>query len=243
MPPKRKDVESKDKDQERQKPIYVSEVSWFKVHTHAATTQISDDEATDGGNNAGALIHLACKLTYIQYHDIQDRDSLSSLLETFGDGDAVTEAELTRTLKHAQSTWKSHIVNKFLLPHVKEIVRKWSVAHPYADFAALSPPERTRLWLEAYDADPKGTVTAMWKPIIKVLDLTSILRTDLSEGDNAKMKAMRKMLRKKYYFGCECTYKNSVGGKPQKVSAICPRRHYLDSVSHTATELLNLVTS
>jgi hypothetical protein len=207
MPPKRKRAE--EQEDKNRTSIYASEVGWLTCLTDPSKSIEANDEVVDGEANT-MLITEACKLTYILYHDIQAHDYFLGILQSLNKSGTANNAKLARVAKTTQSTWKAHIVNKFLLPHVKEIVRKWRVARPYAGFESVPVGERVKLWLQAYDADPKGTVAAMWKPVIGVVDLASIFRTDLPAKDNAKMIAVRQMLRHKYYFGCECTYKHSV---------------------------------
>ncbi|KAF2444736.1 hypothetical protein P171DRAFT_484828 [Karstenula rhodostoma CBS 690.94] len=217
MPPKRKRVEPKEHEDEHRTPTYASEVEWLACLTDPSREVVVNEEVADGKTNT-ALITEACKLTYILYHNIQAQDCLPAILQSLNKSGTEDDAELTRVVKSTQSAWKAHVVNKFLLPHVKEIVRKWCVAHPYANFGSLPMSERVKMWFEAYDADPKGIVTLMWKPLIKVLDLASIFRTDLPSEDNAKAKAVRQMLRQKYFFGCECTYKYSVADQKKASS-------------------------
>ncbi|KAJ4349734.1 uncharacterized protein N0V89_008352 [Didymosphaeria variabile] len=209
MSPKRERIEAEDRETGQQIPIYASEVPWLSFVANSSKCDVACGEMSDGETKA-ELIKQACKLIYILYHNIQEQALLSSILQFLNKSETETNADLTRAAKSAQSAWKAHIVNKFLLPHVKEIIRKWRVARPYAGFQSLPASDRAKVWFEAYDADPKGTVVAMWKPVIKVLDLESTFRTDLIAEDNAKMKAVRQMLRHKYYFGCECAYKYSV---------------------------------
>jgi hypothetical protein len=227
MPPKRKHTE--EYEDESRKITYASEVRWLTCLTHPSKSIEVNDDVADGEANT-ALIMEVCKLTYILHHNIQTHNCLHGILQFLNRSGTENNTKLTRVVKTAQSTWKTHIMNKFLLPHVKEIVRKWRVARPYAGFESVPVGERVKLWLEAYDANPKGTAIAMWKPVIGVVDLANIFRTDLSPIDNAKVKAMRKMLRHKYYFGCECTYKYSVA-EDKKVSVLSSCIESDDSLS------------
>ncbi|KAL1610428.1 hypothetical protein SLS60_002095 [Paraconiothyrium brasiliense] len=208
MSRKRERVEAED-EMGQQIPTYASEVPWLNFLAGSSRSNVPCSELPGGETNAN-LIKEACKLVYILYHNIEEKDLLCTILQILNKSKTETNTELMRLAKSAQSAWKAHIVNKFLIPHVKEIIRKWRVARPYAGFESLPVSERVKLWLEAYDSDPKGTVAAMWKPVIKVLNLESIFSTNLPADDDAKMRATRQMLRHKYFFGCECTYKYSI---------------------------------
>lgn len=209
MPPTRKRAEPDKNENENQIPTYSSEVAWLACLTDPSKDFDANEEIANGEIN-NALITEACKLSYILYHNIQAQDCLPKILQSLNKSGTEDETELTRVAKSKQSAWKAHVLNKFLLPHVKEIVRKWCVARPYASFGSLPASDRNKLWLEAYDASPKGTVISMWKPVIGVLDLGLIFRTDLPDEHNTNMAAVRQMLQQKYCFGCECTYKYSV---------------------------------
>ncbi|OAG07964.1 uncharacterized protein CC84DRAFT_1173548 [Paraphaeosphaeria sporulosa] len=209
MPPKRKRAEPEEQDEEHRKPTYASEVDWLACLTDPSRDVSTSTEIAKEETNT-ALITAACKLTYVLYHNVQAQECLATILQSLNKSGTEDDAELTRVAKSSQSAWKAHVVNKFLIPHVKEIVRKWCVARPYKNFGSLPASDRIQLWFKVYDYDPKSTVVSMWKPVIGVLDLGLIFRTDLPPEDDVKMKAVRQMLRHKYYFGCECTYKYSV---------------------------------
>ncbi|KAL5412117.1 hypothetical protein PMIN06_009623 [Paraphaeosphaeria minitans] len=209
MSPKRKRAEPEEYQDDDRTPTYASELLWLNCLTDPSRDFLTSDGIAEKETNT-ALITAACKLTYILYHNVQAQEFLARILRLLNKSGTEGDAELTRVAKSSQSAWKAHVVNKFLLRHVKETVRKWCVARPYKSFGSLPANDRIRIWLEAYDADPKGTVVAMWKPVIGVLDLDLIFRTDLPAEDDAKMRAVRWMLRHKYFFGCECTYKYSV---------------------------------
>lgn len=216
MPPKRKHTEPEDRDDANQTITYACEVDWLACLTDPSSDVEGGEEVANEKTNPFHIIE-ACKLTYILYHDIQEQSGLDKILQSLNKSGTENDVDLTRAAKSKQSAWKGHVVNKFLLPHVKEIVRIWCVARPYASFKTLSLDERVKLWSEAYDSDPKDIVNEMWKPLIGVLDLKSIFRTNLLAEDSAKMKAVQHMLRQKYLFGCESTYRHSVA-ETKKVS-------------------------
>ena len=205
-------------------PIYAIEVEWLRGLT------IMDKSSHDTVNtiaDAARLILEACKLTYMLYHDIEAHDCLGLLLESlYKDAKSSSINELIRQAKQQQSSWKGYTLNKFLLPHVREMKRKWEIAHPYAGFASLSDEERTRTWMESYDADPESVISQMLKPIIMVLDLEKVFGGGLVSEDATKMRAVREMLRKKYWFGCHYTYEYSVAVE-RKVSAMISVEHML----------------
>lgn len=209
MPPKRKHVENADYEGAQSDPIFASEVDWLDCLTHPSKALIPDGEAAEEKTNTKRIME-ACRLTYILYHDVQEHECLTAILKHLNKSSTEDDRERVRVAKHAQAIWKSYVVNKFLLPHVKEVVRKWSVAHQYASFKKLPKSERHKLWVEAYDLAPEKTVIAMWKPLINVLDVANIFRMDLPTEADAKMRAVRHMLKEKYLFGCECTFEHTV---------------------------------
>ena len=202
MPPKRKNDESFEEDPRN--VTYADEVEFLQclIHEiHASYSDIRESEAEI------QLIIKACKLVYILYHDIEAHDCLDSLLKPLLRSVSIG---IKREAKLKQSGWKGQILNKFFLPHVKEMKRKWEIAHPYAGFASLPSNERVSLWMEAYDTDPKSMATKMFKPVIMAIDLDSVFRRDLIGEDKRRMSAIRAMLRRKYWFGCDITYRHSV---------------------------------
>jgi hypothetical protein len=129
--------------------------------------------------------------------------------------------DIDKQLNLKQSQWKGAILNKFLLPHVQELVRQWHVAHAWCSFKTLDEDQRRQIWLDAYDADPKRMATAMFKPVIGVLDTANVFKADLEEDEErARMGAVRIMLREKYLFGCKITYTHRILSN-KKVRAGC----------------------
>lgn len=187
---------------------YASESEWLKCLFHKTSASYAGTKESEEGSR---LIIEGCKLVYILYHDIEAYDSLESLIQSLHrSAERNSKISLMREAKVKQSGWKGQILNKFFLPHVKELKRKWEVAHPYAAFVSLPEKERVRLWMEAYDAEPKSMIAKMFKPVIMALDLNSVFRLDLIGEDKRKMDAVRAMLRQKYWFGCHFTYKHNV---------------------------------
>ncbi|KAF1978457.1 hypothetical protein BU23DRAFT_595635 [Bimuria novae-zelandiae CBS 107.79] len=207
MPPKRKRTGIE--EEERTSLTYAGEIQWLRWLTHKSEEQVPYVDIEEDGANQ-KLLTAACKLVYILYHDIETHDCLNSLLRSLNNGASALNSGSVKAAKVQQSGWKGQIINKFFIPHVKELKRKWEVAHPYASFASLPEPDRIKQWMDAYDADPVAMVAVMLKPIVKVLDLKSIFRTDLVGEDRSRMRAIQAMLRQKYWFGCACSYKYSV---------------------------------
>ncbi|KAJ4305019.1 hypothetical protein N0V90_000548 [Kalmusia sp. IMI 367209] len=196
-----------DPGEEQETLVYASEVPWLRCLTDKSGGQTSCDEIKDDDANKD-LIWEACRLVYLLYHNLHEDSNLPSILEDLNRSHIQTSTELTKAAKLHQSQWKTHILNKYLMPHISEIMRKWHVAHPYASFDSLSDTERVKLWMDVYDADPRATITAMYRPVIKVLDVPHIFdRNSISDADVAKMKAIQVMFRRKYCFGCESTYR------------------------------------
>lgn len=206
MPPKRKRAETTNEDHSNL--VYAGEVAWLRCLTHGFEQQESCNDA-EGDTNT-KIFTDACKLAYILYHDIEAHGCLALLLQSLNKTTNASKGRITRAIKIKQSSWKRHILHKFFLPHVKELQRKWEIAHPYARFSSLPHQDRIQLWMDVYDANPKGTVTAMLKPVVETLDINSVFRLGLTGDDHSKMKAMRFELRQKYWFGCDCTYKHSI---------------------------------
>lgn len=219
-------------------PIYASEVEWLRGLVHRDTSYYDAINADDTNTK---LIVEACKLTYILHHDIEAHDCLSLLLQSLNKGDGCDSAnDVMKEARLKQSSWKGHILNKFFLPHVKELKRRWEIAHPYASFASLSDKEHTRTWMEPYDSDPESIASKMLKPVIMVLDLNNIFAVVPMTEDAKKMHAVRIMLRQKYWYGCYCTYKHSVA-VDEKVSSVICGKHYRSNM-HDGTFRLRLIS-
>jgi hypothetical protein len=196
---------------------YVAEIPWFRCLVTLSSLDRSEDLNPDESVRDPALavftnnkiVEEVSKLLYLVHHQVKDS---SKLLQYLGlDSISHEDVALTKQLNLRQSQWKSAILNKFLLPHVKELERRWHVANAWRSFTTISTEERKRIWLDAYDEDPKGITTSMFKPVIGILDTDSIFNGGLDcVEDRAKMRRVRIMLRNKYLFGCEITYEHRV---------------------------------
>jgi len=204
---------------------YGSSVPWLQPIVHKSSNRTSGfthdnsidrDPALDGFTNADVITE-ASKVDYLLHHHLSNK---SEILRSIGLVPGMDEHQFfDKQLSLKQSQWKGAVLNKFLLPHVQELIRKWHVANAWRSFKTLDEEERQGIWLHAYDADPKRMAISMFKPVIGGMDTFNSFNRDLElDGDRANMRAVRIMLRNKYLFGCEITYTHRIAAE-KKVRA------------------------
>ncbi|PVI06069.1 hypothetical protein DM02DRAFT_649980 [Periconia macrospinosa] len=241
MPPKRK-------YQESTTIVYGAEVPWLQPLATSIEEPTSPTQDTLPSNPSAAtpaddVIWESAKLAYLLYHKLDVDANLAHVLNYVGvNEDTPEHNKWAKKISLKQTQWKGAILNKSLLDHVKEVVRKWHIAHAYKSFKALEQEERERIWMQEYDKDPKRIITAIMKPVIGVVDMANVFNPELTEEeDRAKMSAVRVMLRNKYLFGCEVTYKHRI--LENRVDA-CSREWVaypdLEAFAHTIVPIANV---
>jgi hypothetical protein len=175
------------------------------------------DPALPAFANHEVIVEMS-KLLYLLYHQIKFKNvTLRHFGLELGSNEHVA---LTKQLNLKQSQWKGAILNKFFLPHVQELQRRWLVANAWRSFTSLPAEERQQIWLNAYDEDPILMTISMFKPVVDVLDIFNTFNLNVAEEDMGKMRAVRIMLRNKYLFGCETTYEHRIKTE-KKVRGLC----------------------
>jgi hypothetical protein len=187
--------------------------STHRTHSGEIVDAADQDPVLDGCINDEATLEASiwevARVDYLLHHHLVNR---SEILDSFGLLPGMKKHQhLDKQLSLKQSQWKGAILNRFFLPHVQELVRKFCVANPWRSFGSLPGNERWQMWLNAYDADPKRMATSMFKPVIGVLDTSNAFSRNLEEEeDRTRMRAVRIMMRNKYLFGCEITYAHRI---------------------------------
>jgi hypothetical protein len=212
MPPKRK------REQEPGEIIYGNAVPWLlpliNKSFNLAPTEDLDPNPRDPSLTAftdDEVIWQAAKVIYLLDHTIEANGNLSDTLQAVGiEPDTSNHKAWVRKISLKQTQWKAAVLNKFMFDHVKETERKWLVANVYRTFGSLSTEDREKIWMDAYDTDPKRIITSMWKPVIGVLDIANIFNPDCGDEDRIRMNTIRTMFRDKYLYGCQITYKNRI---------------------------------
>lgn len=208
MPPKRKHKEPAGAI------VYGAEIPWLQP-----LPSNSEDPANEGPTPNSSIptsltppdevIREAAKLSYLFYHRLDPSDFLLRALSHIGiqPHTPTYDTKIKQTSKN-YTKWKAAILGKFLRKHVDEVIHKWRTSNARKSFEALGVDARGQIWMAEYDKDPEGMVAAMWKPVIDALDLANVFNTEVTdERDRERMKGVRVMLRNKYLFGCEITFK------------------------------------
>ncbi|KAF2644797.1 hypothetical protein P280DRAFT_546219 [Massarina eburnea CBS 473.64] len=181
--------------------VYGANVPWLQPLVEAIDPT-SDDK----------VVWESAKVAYLLHHALDAEGNLSDALQSIGAGPETPKHKTwVKKISAKQTQWRQAILHKFLFDHVKEVIRKWHVANAWKTFGALPPEERDKIWMAEYDADPEGTIVSMMKPVIGILDTSNVFKLDLADNeDRTKMRAIRNMLRSKYRFGCEITFKHRI---------------------------------
>ncbi|KAF1953586.1 hypothetical protein CC80DRAFT_551231 [Byssothecium circinans] len=216
MPPKHKLM-----DEEPTAIVYGDAIPWLQSSIKKAIDLSSaNDEDFGLGPRDSSLsaftddevVFEAAKVAYLLDHKLDAKGNLADTLRSIRAGpETPNHKAWAKKISTKQTQWKAAILHKFLVEHVKEVIRKWQVRNAWKTFSKLPDSEREKVWMAEYNEDPKGTIVAMMKPVIGVLDTANTFNTELGDAeDQTRMSAIRVMLRNKYLFGCEITYRNRV---------------------------------
>ena len=168
---------------------------------------LSNDESNNQSDSSEVdaitedQIWEACKWSYLLYHTVDYSPALTKATQS------LDRSQITKK----QTAWRSHILNKFLLPHVKELARAWCAKNPWRFVEDLDVADRDQIWIDEWNTDPSGIVRAMWKPVVDVLDLEHVFSDELIfEDEKEKTEKLKQMFRDKYVCGCNLTWMHRV---------------------------------
>ncbi|KAF2105777.1 hypothetical protein BDV96DRAFT_607983 [Lophiotrema nucula] len=155
------------------------------------------------------LCDAASRVVYLLNHNLHQKNTYDICMWLGIDPLSPTGVVLVRDQRYEQSKWEKRILN-FALKHVGNCIQNYQMENKGKKFHELIADERANYYGEIYHADPKSIATSMFKPVISVLDTSTVFNasTDstLSQDDKDKMQAVRKMLGLKYIFACGWAY-------------------------------------
>ncbi|KAL1796206.1 hypothetical protein ACET3X_004746 [Alternaria dauci] len=115
-----------------------------------------------------------------------------------------------KKLRANQTKWQGEIMKDFFYPRVAIIIGEWEAKAENKDkkFGDFTPAELKVLWERDFDEAPEVMATKMWGSIGKMVAWDQIFDLELGDAETrARLKATRGMMRAKYVFACEQTFK------------------------------------
>ena len=181
--------------------LWASEASWLS----AALDQFADQPGLHKIDEEDTLV-AGAKVVYFVYNDINDTN-IESLLRNFGalPTDGLKFARVCDEFKRRRSKWQGAIIG-FVEVLVANTLLKWVEENPRRDLMTLRNHHRQQIWEHAYDQDPAGVATAMWKPVGGVIEWGQVFGNrpqGRSDADHEKIINVRIMLKIKFMFACE----------------------------------------
>jgi hypothetical protein len=185
--------------------LYASDAGWVVGPLGETAPDTSKTRMWD-------CVSWVSKVTYLLYHRITP-DDVERILAAYGIDKTSPHFDLAAScLSGHQTRYQREVLTDYVYLVVGIIIATWTELEENRnrELHRLATAERESVWRRHFDADPERVVTDMWGTVAEVLSLVTIYddTTDYAEDDKAKLAAVRKMLRSKFVFACEETYKH-----------------------------------
>jgi hypothetical protein len=153
----------------------------------------------------------AARIVYVMKHEFTN-DDIHALLKGCGISDQKSSDYLweVNKMKANQTKWQGEVMKDFFYPRVAIVIGEWETKaeNKNKKFGDLTPAELQAIWEEDFDEAPEVMATKMWESVGKMVAWDQILDIELGNAEQkAKLMATRKMMRAKYVFACEQTFK------------------------------------